>query len=424
MYHIYKLLLQQFISVGTLNIQLSSGEFIKAAGQQSGLETTIGLKNRHSFKRFIHNPELAIGELYMTGDLWIIQGTLEDFIKLLHDNQQQWEQHLLGRYTRYIHKLLYVFKPVNTLGKSKRNVAHHYDLDDRLYDTFLDPWRQYSCAYFASPQMDLESAQELKLARLGAKLHLKPNLSVLDIGCGWGGLAYALRLFEPSMRVKGITLSEAQHGYANAQRPLWGDKDIHSPEFSIEDYRRLDTQFDRIVSVGMFEHVGLENYSVFFQKLASCLKPDGAAVIHTIARFGAPHPTNPWIEKYIFPGGYLPNIGQIHTAIHKAGLFITDIEIMRLHYADTLKIWRNRFLEQKDRFTEIYDEQFVRMWEFYLLGSEYYFRSGAGMVLQIQLAHQQDAVPLTRSYISKTTKEYVKRLCQVRNSGKQNHYPT
>ena len=151
----------------------------------------IGLKNRHCFKRFIRNSDLAIGELYMTGGLWIIEGTLEDFIKLLHDNQQQWEQHLVGRYTRHIQKLLYALKPVNTLGKSKRNVAHHYDLDDRLYDTFLYPWRQYSCAYFASPQMELETAQELKLARLGAKLHLKPNLSVLDIGCGWGGLAYA-----------------------------------------------------------------------------------------------------------------------------------------------------------------------------------------------------------------------------------------
>ena len=422
MYHIYKRLIQKFITVGSLQIEMKSGRSIIAAGLAGGYAVTIGLSDERALRRMICNPELSIGELYMDGDLWIITGTLEDFMILLHDNVKAWDTHPIGRLSRHFHKIRAALKTVNKPAKAKRNVAHHYDLDDRLYNKFLDRWRQYSCAYFDRPDMSLDEAQKLKLARIGAKLNLKPGLSVLDIGCGWGGLAYALRLFEPDTNITGITLSDAQYTYANQTPdfPLAADK--KRPEFALADYRSLSAQFDRIVSVGMFEHVGPQNFTTYFQMLAKSLKPDGTALIHTIARFHTPKPTNPWIEKYIFSGGYLPDIGQINKAVQKAGLFITDIEIMRLHYAETLKAWRERFLEHRDELIQIYDDTFARMWEFYLLGSEYYFRSGAGMVLQIQLAHRQDAVPLTRDYIFKTSKLYVKRLCQHEHSGKQNHY--
>jgi len=295
MYHIYKGLIQKFITVGSLHIEMESGRSIIAGGHTDGCSVTIGLSGTRALRRMICNPELSIGELYMDGNLWLITGTLEDFMILLHDNVKAWDTHFIGRLSRHLRKIRAALKTVNKPIKSKRNVAHHYDLDDRLYSRFLDRWRQYSCAYFDRPDMSLDEAQKLKLARIGAKLNLKPGLSVLDIGCGWGGLAYALRLFEPDTNITGITLSDAQYSYAQQTSDFPLAADQNRPAFALVDYRSLRTQFDRIVSVGMFEHVGPQNFTTYFDMLAKSLKPDGTALIHTIARFHTPKPTNPWI---------------------------------------------------------------------------------------------------------------------------------
>ena len=429
LHYIYGKLIQQFISVGSLRIDINGFQSLHLKSKKTDIKTgqsvVIGLSNKKALRRMVFNPELAVGELYMDGDLWVIDGSLEDFIILVFDNRQYWEQHILGKLYRFLQKILGIFSTINRPKKSKQNVAHHYDLNDPLYDSFLDKWRQYSCAYFAesdkSPdkELNLEDAQEMKLARLGAKLNLKPGLSILDIGCGWGGHAHALHLFEPDIKTTGITLSENQLSYAQNHLSFPLPPNLSQPRFQLIDYRSMTNQFDRIISVGMLEHVGAQNFKTYFNKIASCLKPDGVAVIHTIASFGAPQLTNSWITKYIFPGGYLPSLSELNRAIESSGLVTTDIELMRLHYAKTLQCWRQRFMANQKEMIALFDARFVRMWEFYLLGSEYYFRSGKGMVVQIQLAHDQEAVPLTREYIRDKTETYVKRLCQTQNSGKQ-----
>lgn len=416
MYHIYGRLIQKFISVGSLRIEISGYQPLLIEGKP-GRSVAIGLANVKALRRFVLDPELAVGELYMDGQLWLVDGSLEEFMAFLYDNAAIWNKHWVGKLNRVLKNFGASLRTLNHPSQSKRNVAHHYDLDKQLYDRFLDGWRQYSCAYFGHKDMDLQAAQELKLARVGAKLNMKSDIEILDIGCGWGGLAHALELFEPDVQVTGVTLSEQQFNYARTTPPFALPKHKARPIFKLMDYRDIKGAFDRVVSVGMLEAIGPQNFKGYFNQIARCLKPDGSALIHTIARNDMAKATNRWIGKYIFPGGYLPDLGQLTKAIQKSGLVITDIEIMRLHYADTLKQWRARFLAHRDEVCALYDERFVRMWEFYLLGSEYYFRSGAGMVLQIQLAHEQQAVPLTRDYIREKTNLYVKRLCQVQNSG-------
>ena len=265
-------------------------------------------------------------------------------------------------------------------------MKHHYDLTDELFDTFLDPRRQYSCAYFHDEHDSLEEAQIAKLARLAAKLALKEGQSVLDIGCGWGGLAMALAKAEPAISVTGITLSQNQHDYAAKQIADNGLSDKVS--VSLTDFRELE--------------------------------PDGVAVIHAIGKTGKALSNNPWIEKYIFLGGYIPSLSQMMVAIEKSGLMVADVEIMRLHYAETLKAWRAAFEARKDHVISLYDEPFYRMWQFYLAGSEYSFRSQANMVFQIQLVHKQTAVPLTRRYISENEARYRERLCNKQDFGQKN----
>jgi cyclopropane-fatty-acyl-phospholipid synthase len=279
---------------------------------------------------------------------------------------------------------------------AKRNVAHHYDLDPRLYSLFLDADRQYSCAYFETPGQSLDDAQIAKKRHLAAKLLISRGRRVLDIGCGWGGLAFYLGELTGA-RVTGITLSEEQIAVARGRAAERGLSDAVA--FRLQDYRDVSDTYDRIVSVGMFEHVGVGFYDTFFRQCAKALTDDGIMVLHAIGRSEGPNVTNPWIAKYIFPGGYIPALSEVLPAIERAGLLVTDIEILRLHYAETLKAWRQRFLAHRDDVVRLYDVRFVRMWEFYLAACEMAFREQALMVFQIQLTKRQGVVPMTRDYI-------------------------
>ncbi|MEO8115601.1 MAG: cyclopropane-fatty-acyl-phospholipid synthase family protein, partial [Phenylobacterium sp.] len=284
-------------------------------------------------------------------------------------------------------------------GAARRNVAHHYDLSVDFYRRFLDPDLQYSCGYFPTPQTSLEEAQAAKKRHLAAKLLIQPDHRVLDIGCGWGGLALTLAQ-ETGALVEGITLSTEQLAAARARAAAQG-LDARA-RFSLVDYRDVAGPYDRIVSVGMFEHVGRPNFQTYFDQVARLLDDDGVAVIHSIGRSEGPGFTQPWIAKYIFPGGYIPALSEVMAAIERAGLIVTDIEILRLHYAETLRCWRERFQAQRAEIAVLYDERFCRMWEFYLSVSEIAFRYRGHMVFQLQLAKRIDTVPLTRDYIAET----------------------
>ena len=346
----------------------------------------IWLSNDKSLLGLLLNPQLKFGEYYMSGDVKPLDCTLEDVISFLLSNAFHRDRSVLLRLNFSIMKWMGCLKSFNPIPRSQVNVKHHYDLTDELFDTFLDPRRQYSCAYFHDEHDSLEEAQIAKLARLAAKLALKEGQSVLDIGWGWGGLAMALAKAEPAISVTGITLSQNQHDYAAKQIADNGLSDKIS--VSLTDFRELE--------------------------------PDGVAVIHAIGKTGEALSNNPWIEKYIFPGGYIPSLSQMMVAIEKSGLMVADVEIMRLHYAETLKAWRAAFEARKDHVISLYDEPFYRMWQFYLAGSEYSFRSQANMVFQIQLVHKQTAVPLTRRYISKNEARYRERLCNKQDFGQKN----
>ena len=345
--------------------------------------------------KLLFGPRLSIPQAYMDGTLTIEAGTLYDFLELLALNQQGTPSRVLrlSEHAAYLTRRLRQFNPV---PRARRNAAHHYDLSDQLYELFLDRDRQYSCAYFRFPDDDLEIAQYNKKRHIAAKLLLRPGDRVLDIGCGWGGLALYLAS-ECDVDVTGLTLSAEQHAVAQRRAAAAGLSD--SVRFHLRDYREERGQYDRIVSVGMFEHVGVNHYDRFFAQVKSLLAPDGVALLHAIGRMDGPGSTNPWLRKYIFPGGYSPALSEVTPAVERARLWITDIEILRLHYADTLRAWRERFERNRDRIRALYDERFCRMWELYLTGSEIAFRRQGHIVFQMQLAKRVDAVPLTRDYV-------------------------
>jgi cyclopropane-fatty-acyl-phospholipid synthase len=384
------------VKKGTLRVTAPSGRPY-AYGDATGIPVSIRITSPAAAHRIAFDPDLALGEEYMGGGLVLEQGTVYQMLEVLLQNAGSAADYPpLARALYKARVWLKRLDQYNPVGKARANVAHHYDLSGAIYDLFLDRDRQYSCAYFESEDASLEDAQLAKKRHLAAKLGIKPGMKVLDIGSGWGGLG--LYFAETcGATVTGVTLSQEQHKLSNeraAQRGIGG-----RVRFQLLDYRQLDEKFDRIVSVGMFEHVGVGHYREFFKKCHALLKDDGVAVIHSINRSDGPGATSPWIRKYIFPGGYIPALSEVLPHIEREKLYVTDIEILRLHYAETLREWGKRFADHRDRAREIYDERFCRMWEFYLAASEASFRHAGLNNFQIQFCKNQNALPLTRDYI-------------------------
>ena len=390
-------ILRRFIGTGRLRVRWPDGQITEYSGTD-GPEAAIAITSARTVRRLIVNPGLALGEAYMDQTVRPDGCGIYDVLDVMFANIDRRVSRLpVLRFRVFLRRLKRRLDQWNRAARARRNVAHHYDLNGRLYSLFLDRDRQYSCAYFPRGDETLEEAQIAKKRLIAAKLCLdRPDLEVLDIGCGWGGMALTLAR-EYGARVTGITLSEEQLKEARARAKAEGLED--RVRFELMDYRDLDRRFDRVVSVGMFEHVGIGFYQTFCDTMARVLKPDGVALLHAIGRSDGPSATNLWIDKYIFPGGYSPALSEVLPAIERSGLVATDIEILRLHYAETLRHWRWRFAANRDTIASIHDERFCRMFEFYLAASELAFRRGGHMVFQIQLAARQDAVPLTRDYL-------------------------
>ncbi len=389
-------MLEIMVKEGSLTLVDAAGK-TWILGNGSEPRCTIRIHDQATESTIPINPALRFAEAYMEGRLSFQEGTLEDFLALSLRNWPHLEKHWTFKVGRAIHTFGRRLGPYNPIPKAKRNVAHHYDLSGQLYDLFLDKQRQYSCAYFTEPHDDLDRAQQDKLRHLAAKLLIdRPNLDVLDIGSGWGGLGLYLAQVA-DCDVTGLTLSTEQLNRARAWAKSAGLE--QRVRFHYRDYREQDGRFDRIISVGMFEHVGQRHYKEFFRKVGELLRDDGVCLIHAIGRFVEAGPVNSFITKYIFPGGQLPSLSQVMPAIEQNRLLVTDIEVLRLHYAETLRLWHERFMANRDKVVALYDERFCRMWELYLKGCEIAFRTQDLMVFQIQLAKAKDSVPLTRDYI-------------------------
>lgn len=387
---------RRLIRFGRLEIALPGGRVAAAEGRE-GPRFRVRLRGRRDALRLPFRRTLALAEAYMGGRLEIEEGgSLYDLLAFLAANAAEAPASPAARALR---AAVFPFRRLqqwNTAGRAKSFIGHHYDIPDEIYDTFLDRNRQYSCAWFRDDGATLDEAQEEKMRRIAAKLLLRQGQRVLDVGCGWGGLACHLAA-RHGVDVDGLTLSERQLKGARARARAEGLDG--RARFELRDYRAAEGVWDRIVSVGMFEHVGVAFYRTFFRVIARSLAGDGAALLHTIGRSDGPGITDPFIRRHIFPGGYIPALSEMLPAIERAGLMVTDVEVLRLHYAKTLRHWRERFLAARDRVLEVRDERFLRMWEFYLAGSEVAFRFGGMVVFQIQMAKRVDALPLSRSYM-------------------------
>ena len=388
--------LARLIETGTLHVTLPSGK-TRIFGDGRAPVVSVTIHDWKSLRKILLSPDLGVGETYTDGTLTIKDDDLYGMLtlgisNLVHTRKTVWHQRLL-EWLRTATRRLAQFNPV---GKAQRNVAHHYDLSGELYELFLDEDRQYSCAYFRRPNDTLDQAQRNKKHHIAGKLLIEPGMKVLDIGCGWGGMALTLAQ-DYRAHVVGVTLSKQQHAVAVErvrQAGLEGRVEIR-----LQDYRHVEEKFDRIVSVGMFEHVGVPHYDEYFGHIREMLKPDGIALIHSIGRSGPPGTTGAWIAKYIFPGGYCPAMSETMAAVERQKLVATDIEVWRLHYAETLKHWHDRFEANIDAARTLYDDRFCRMWRFYLIACELTFRHDRQVVHQFQLARDQQAVPLTRDYL-------------------------
>ncbi len=393
---LFDAVLRNLIRKGDLSVTDWAGRTVKY-GDGTAPSVHIKINGAGTSRKIALDPDRHLGECYMDGSLQLLSGTIYDFLALAMQNTEG-----SGR-SHWLHNVMHKGRLAtrrltqhNPVAKAKSNVAHHYDLSGSLYDLFLDVDRQYSCAYFESPKATLEEAQLAKKRHLAAKLGIKPGMKVLDIGSGWGGLG--LYLAEVcGAEVTGVTLSEEQFKLSNERAGQRGVSD--RVKFLLKDYRHLDTQYDRIVSVGMFEHVGVGHFPEFFAQVARLLKDDAVAVLHSINRSDGPGVTSAWINRYIFPGGYIPALSEVMPHLEQHGLYVTDIEILRLHYAETLRHWAMRFANNRARARELYDERFCRMWEFYLAGSECAFRFGGMNNFQIQFGLNQHILPMTRDYI-------------------------
>ena len=356
----------------------------------------LKLLDQKLMQKLLINPDLYFGEAYMNGSLVIENGTITEFLDLAFRNIGRGDINFYGTVIKKIKGTFRYLTSFNKILKSKENVAHHYDISEKLYDLFLDKNRQYSCAYFKNDNDTLEEAQKNKMHHIIKKLNIKPNQKVLDIGSGWGTLALEIAK-ETNASVTGITLSENQFEYSkNKAKEMNLSNQV---EFKLIDYRQLNEKFDKIVSVGMFEHVGRKFYRTYFNTVSKLLNEKGIALIHTIGSTMAPRDPQPWITKYIFPGGYTPSLSEAVKPIEDSGLIISDIEVLRLHYAHTLRHWKERFLSKKDAVLDMFDEKFFRMWEFYLASCEMAFKWGDQVVFQFQLTKDNTSVPNTRDYI-------------------------
>jgi cyclopropane-fatty-acyl-phospholipid synthase len=387
--------LGQFIRRGSMAFTTASGARF-TCGDGSGQPVSARFLTTATEAKILLNPELYLGEAYMNGTFVVEDGTIADALAILMNQPE-----MLPRWAKLQWWLRYLIrhtKQFNARGRSRDNAAHHYDLDGRLYSLFLDADKQYSCAYFENPDATLDDAQLAKKRHLAAKLLIQRGDRVLDIGSGWGGLGLYLAEMTGA-DVTGITLSTEQLQISNARA---AEKNLTaSARFLLQDYRDIAGPFDRIVSVGMFEHVGVDFYETFFKRCAELLSDDGVMVLHSIGRSTGPDVTSPWITKYIFPGGYIPALSEVMPAIEKAGLLVSDMEILRLHYAETLKAWRERFMARREEAVRLYDERFARMWEFYLAASEMSFRKQNMMNFQLQLTKRQGVVPITRDHVTR-----------------------
>ena len=390
-------LMQRFVKVGTLTILDVEGKPHVFKGE-AGPEVTIRLRDRKLYRSLFLHPELKAGEAYMDGTLTIEKGTIRDFLTLSVMNARNLRKHPLQKLLNSALKRMRKLHQRNTTKAARAHVHHHYDLSNELYKLFLDKDMHYSCAYFSKPGDTLETAQQNKLRHIAAKLDLKPGQRVLDIGSGWGGMALYLAAVA-DIEVLGVTLSTEQLALATQRAKERGLE--NRVKFKLLDYRDVKGTFDRIVSVGMFEHVGVVHYNEFFSHVRDLLKPDGVALLHSIGRKGGPSATGSWISKYIFPGGYSPALSEVFPAVERAGFWATDVEILRLHYAKTLRAWEENFQSNREQITRLMDERFCRMWEFYLIVSELSFVYGKHMVFQIQLTKERDTLPHTRDYMAK-----------------------
>ena len=370
----------------------------ETVGDGAGPAVAVRLADQKALLQLLRDPDLAFGELFMDGRMQVLEGSIYDVLAIAAQSVRNVEAAAWILALRRLRNAAWKLFPGNPKAKAKANVAHHYDLDFRLYRTFLDEDFQYSCGYFENAGQSLDDAQLAKKRHLAAKLRVEPGMNILDIGCGWGGLALYLAEIGGG-HVTGITLSQEQ--YARAQQRAVERGRSNDAIFRLEDYRDVEGPFDRIVSVGMFEHVGVGHYDTFFRKCAKILDKDGVFLLHTIGRSGPPSITNAWIAKYIFPGGYIPALSEVLPAIQRSQLVVTDVEILQLHYAETLRAWRERFLAHREEVERLYDARFVRMWEFYLASSEMAFRESDMVVFQIQMAKRKGAVPQTRDYIGR-----------------------
>ena len=388
-------LLKKINFIGTLEI-IDSNNKSHVYGSSNPF-IKIRLTSKSIERKLFRNPGLHLGEGYMNHEILIEEGTIEQFIDIVTLSYDDFIKHNI--FYKYYENISSLFKPlqqINELVSSKKNVAHHYDLNEDLYKLFLDDDMQYSCAYFHNQNINLNQAQLDKKKHIINKLQIKENMKVLDIGCGWGGMAIEIAK-TTGAKVKGITLSENQ--YVTAKKRAQEEGLSEKVNFAIQDYRHENDTYDRIVSVGMFEHVGVKYFNIFLKKSYNLLNDSGVFLLHTIGQRGKPTATSPWIRKYIFPGGYIPSMSEILKISEKLNINITDIEVLRLHYAHTLTHWYRNTLKNKDKIVKMFDSRFFRMWEFYLLISKYSFINMGNVVFQIQIAKNINNLPLTRNYI-------------------------
>lgn len=399
-------MMRAFIRNGSLTVIDAEGKRHLFSGGP-GPKVIMRLTDRALYRSLVFNPELAAGEAYMDGTMRFEEGsTLRDFLTLFSVNRLSLGSYPLQKAIRAVKMRFRARQQANRKDQSRRNVAHHYDLGNDFYRLFLDENMLYSCAYFRLPGETLEVAQRNKLRLLASKLSLKPGQRVLDIGCGWGDLALYLASIE-DVSVLGVTLSSEQHALATKRAADAGLSD--RVRFELRDYRDVAGPFDRIVSVGMFEHVGVSHYDEFFATVRRLLPQDGLAVIHSIGHMSPPGMASPWLRKYIFPGAYSPALSEVFTSVERNSLWVTDVEVLRLHYATTLSHWIERFEANRAKVVAMYDERFARMWEFYLISAEMMFRTGSQMVFHMQMSPSRDGAPIVRDYVTDTQRALIEK---------------